>query len=142
MLTIISATFFLRQSADHLYHQPRVSRPSHFFSHASIFSASENLPELSIIFIHLHFFSHNIFCFLIFFSERFSPSSSPCFYQISTEEFHPHRQDRSEKCRECAVKILRSLVENTSDLSAALCLTRNDPGRCHHFYVAIAMEIH
>jgi hypothetical protein len=31
-------------------------------------------------------------------------------------------EDRSEKCRECAVKILRSLVENTSDLSAALCL--------------------
>lgn len=29
-------------------------------------------------------------------------------------------KDRSEKCRECAVKILRSLVENTSDLSAAL----------------------
>ncbi|CAK9012314.1 Dynein axonemal assembly factor 5 (HEAT repeat-containing protein 2) [Durusdinium trenchii] len=29
-------------------------------------------------------------------------------------------KDRSEKCRESAVKILRSLVENTSDLAAAL----------------------
>ena len=134
MLTIISCTFFLRQSADHLYHQPRGSRPSHCFSMLPFFPQVriyQTCPSFSSILIFFRIIS------VIFFSERFSPSSSPCFSQISMEEFQPHRQDRSEKCRECAVKILRSLVENTSDLSAALCLTRNKPGRCHHVTISM-----